>query len=764
MRLVTLLLALAMGFGALGLGDSSALATTTRATTAQATTVQAKSAHAQTDGISLVAAPGASGVLRPDADLVISGTLSNGTTTPIAAGTVSVYLDRSAISSRTELDNWLDQNGDDDHARTMTEILQGASPAVPAGEVRTIYLTVPAAAIGLDPSPSAWGTRALSIRINNGSSEVATATSSIVWFPGGPFQPTKLALIAPIAAPPSTSGLIAADDLALLTGPNGVLTRELDQSIDRNVALAIDPMVIASIRILGKTAPASAWDWLQRLSAAGNDSFALSYADADLATLSQLGTGTMLAPTDFPIDPKLFPAPQATPAPSFTPGPSGSPTPSPTPPSVEPVLPTSTSILDWDYTIKGLAWPLDDTVAEKNLDTFAANGLTTTILSSDNASYGNVGYTPGAAATVGKHRVLIADSTVSRLFRAAVTAPSSVAWQQAVADLSASIAIATNERPDEARTLVGTLGRTYPTSTGSRLSDTLGALAELPWVSSSSLTDALASKPVEASVTAKPEATSRIDQAKELLAAEGSVATFSSVLVDPPLLSGPHRLDLLATLSSGWVGNAAGWKSAYAHYLKASTTITQSVTIVESSSIIQPSDKISLPVTVRNDLDFPIAVIVTVHSPSGILHVVENRVPLTVEANSQAGARVAVQSVANGDVVLEVSLSTVSGLPISQPSFVDVNVQAQWETAITVSIGVLLLAVFGFGIWRNIAKRRRARRAESGAMDDAEPSEDHAAPVPPTPAPSTTAPPTAAPPTAAPPAAAPSTPADTPRD
>lgn len=716
MRLVTILLALAMGIGALGFGDSAALAATV-----PTTSVQAKTAHAQTDGISLVAAPGASGVLRPDADLIISGTLSNGTNTPIPAGTVSVYLDRSAISSRTEMNNWLDKSDDDDHDRTMTEVLQGTSPAVPAGEVRTIYLTVPAASIGLDPSPSAWGARALSVRINNGDSQIALANSSIVWFPGGSFQPTKLALVAPIAAPPSTSGLISADDLATLTGPSGVLTRELDQSIGRHVALAIDPMIIASIRILGRTAPTSAWDWLQRLAAAGNDTFALSYADSDLATLSQLGTGTLVGPTGFPIDPKLFPVPQTTPTPSATPGLTGGPTPAPTSPPVEPALPTSQNILDWAYTIKGLAWPLDDTVVEKDLDTFAANGLTTTILSSANASYGDVGYTPGAAATVGEHPVAIADSTISRLFRAAVTAPTTVAWQQAIAELSASIAIATNERPDDARTLLGTLGRTYPSSTGSRLSDTLAALTELPWVSSSTLSSALSSKPVGATVTAKPEAAPRVSQAKALLAAERSVATFSAVLVTPPLLTGPHRLDLLATLSSGWIGNSAGWKSAYAHYLKTSATITQSVTIVESSSIIQPSDKISLPVTVRNDLDLPVAVIVTVHSPSGILHVVENRVPLTVEANSQAGARVAVQSVANGDVVLEVSLSTVSGLPISQPSFVDVNVQAQWETAITVTIGALLLAVFGFGIWRNIAKRRKARRARPEGAEDTEP-------------------------------------------
>jgi hypothetical protein len=120
-------------------------------------------------------------------------------------------------------------------------------------------------------------------------------------------------------------------------------------------------------------------------------------------------------------------------------------------------------------------------------------------------------------------------------------------------------------------------------------------------------------------------------------------------------------------------------------------------------------------VTVRNDLAYPVEVVVTVHSPSGILHIVHNRVPLVVEANSQAGARIAVQSVANGDVELRVSLTSVTGTPISTPSFVDVDVQAQWETLITLIIGALLIAVFGFGIWRNVSKRRKARKANDGS-------------------------------------------------
>lgn len=709
MRLVTFLLALAMGLGALGFGDSAAQAATSK----------------DKGSVTLTVAPAAFGVVKPGDDLLISGTVSNGTSTSISAGTVSVYLDRAAVDSRTSLRNWLSKTADGDGPRATTEVLQTASPAIPAGETRTIYLTVPAASLGLDAAPTAWGVRAIQVRIAKGSSDIAVANSSIVWNPGGSFEPTKLALIAPVGTPPSTSGLISSNDLATDTAPDGILTRELDQAIDRRVGLAIDPMVIASIRILGTSAPTSARDWLARLKTIGNETFALSYADSDLAVQSQSGTGALLKPTDFTIDPKLFPAAQSTPTPSATPGNQGEPAPGATTTPAAPVLPTSATILDWDYTIPSIAWPLDNTVVGKDLTTFQQNKLTTTILSSTNVTYGDLDYTPSAAAMVDGHPAVVADDTVSQLFRKAVLASSAAAWQQAMSELSASLAIITWERPDAASTLLATLGRNYPTGSY-RLADTVAGLDSLPWLVGSNLSNAIGQPATSATVVDKPEKASRVTQVNALRAAESSVGTFSSVVTQPTLLTGPQRLDLLATLSNGWSSSASGSKSAYDHYISAATKTTNSVTIVESSSIIQPSDKISLPVTVRNDLNFPIEVIVTVRSPSGILHIVHNQVPLTVEANSQAGARIAVQSVANGDVELQVSLTSVSGTPISTPSFVDVNVQAQWETAITVFIGALLLGVFGFGIWRNIAKRRKARRARLNEADDAGPDDAQA--------------------------------------
>jgi hypothetical protein len=58
-----------------------------------------------------------------------------------------------------------------------------------------------------------------------------------------------------------------------------------------------------------------------------------------------------------------------------------------------------------------------------------------------------------------------------------------------------------------------------------------------------------------------------------------------------------------------------------------------------------------------------------------------------------------------------VSLSSATNVQITTPTTIDVDVQAQWETAFTAVVAVLLFGVFGFGIYRTVAKRRRAKRA-----------------------------------------------------
>ena len=96
-------------------------------------------------------------------------------------------------------------------------------------------------------------------------------------------EPTtvKVAIAVPLVVPASAEEFLTAELLEQYTGEQGILTRELDALFGRPVAIGIDPRLIASIRLLGSSAPESAVAWLERLESAPNQTFALNYADAE---------------------------------------------------------------------------------------------------------------------------------------------------------------------------------------------------------------------------------------------------------------------------------------------------------------------------------------------------------------------------------------------------------------------------------------------------------------------------------------------------
>jgi hypothetical protein len=700
MRLVTSLIALAMAIGAI------MVPTATQAADAPAATV--------------TFSPQNAGVLSPGQDLVLDGTLSNPTTVSIPAGTASVYLNQGVVKSRSTLTQWLKPQSTSATDKLGTKLIDIATPDIPAGRSNIpLQITVPAAAISL---PATWGARTIAVRVTAGGTEVGQGRSSIVWYPGGQTPQTRLAMAMPLTVPADTDGLIPADQLASYTGNGGLLSRELGMATTHpNMAIGIDPRIIASIRILGTSAPDSAKAWLVSLESVPNDTFALSYGDSDLAVASQAGLKTPPAP-DFIIDPRLFPGATVVPTPTQgTQTPTPTPTPTPTGVPVPPAVPTPRTLMDWAYTIKGVAWPADDTVVGADLGNFAANGLTTTILSSSNVSFGKLDHTPTAAARIGDDTALVSDSAVSTLFRAATEATSTAEWRTAMAELSATLAVVSAERPSETRTLLATLDRSNP---GGQffLFQTLSTLFGLAWVRPApitELTNAASISPVAATITARPEPATRVATFNSLLASEATVATFSSVLQDPRNLTVGRRQALLAVTANAWLGSS-DWGSAVDKYLADAKKIIDSVQIAKSSPPLLPSTTSRLPITVSNGLAWPVTVYVTVTSPTGILKVIGDRAEITVEANSQAKTNVPVETLANGDTNVKVTLSSATGLPVGKAYFTRVDVQAGWESAITAIIAVLFVAVFGFGIYRSIAKRRKAKRAANpdGAGSD----------------------------------------------
>jgi len=683
----------------------------------------ATASSAPDDAVTLSLAPAESGVLVPDRDLVLDVVVTNPTEDDLAASVARVYLDRQAFITRTKLADWLSPASTSGSDYLGTSLTRVDVPEVPSGQSRTVgSVTVPAATVAL--GGYGWGARALGARlVDADGTQLAQARSSVAWFPAESFQATKVAVAVPITTPETENGVLDANALAAYTSIDGTLTRQLRAVQGTQAAVAVDPMIIASVRLLGTSAPASALAWLDQLQQSGLEMFPLAYADADVTGLSQGGATTIPTPVSFDalIDPALF----AESAPGGTPEPSQSGTSEPSAveppagdgtgdgsgqaddPAAAPPLPTTESLLSWPWSTTGVAWPEADTVVAADLDVLAASGYTSTIVSSSNVEV-STGATENAATQLGATAGLVSDDTLSTLLSDAAGASDDAAWATAMAELSASVATVARERPSDARTLLATLGRGWSPDSA-YLTRTLAALRDLPWSAQSTLQEAVASAPTAATVVDEPEDDARAALLRTLATADRRVSDFSTALAQPQTVTGPARLRTLALASHGWRDNPDGLADEVAAADAESVATSGLVSIVQGSDLSILGDRTSLPLYVQNSTSSAATVYLMVQPSNSLLSVEQNRIEVTVASDSQARVRVPVQSVANGTVDVSLSLVSATGVAISTPSTVSISVQAGWETAITWVFAVGFLVLFGGGIYRTFRKRRVAR-------------------------------------------------------
>ncbi|MGD8168729.1 DUF6049 family protein [Herbiconiux sp. P16] len=700
-----------------------------------ATPITASAADAPDPATSTVAlsiAPAGNGVVTPGADLPVTVEIANPGPDTIAEGTIDIVLDRSPLTSASAYDAWVagpdaEAAADDD----LVTVATAPSAAVPLGATHSVQLTIPADQLALDD----WGSYGLGARLTVGGAAAGETRSTIVWNDPAAAAPpaADVTVIAPLTSIASTTGLIQAPALESFTSETGVLTRELDAVIDRPVTIAVDPRIIVSIRVLGSTAPESAVGWLERLDAASNPVIPLTFGDSDIAGEHQAGAAGVLTPTSFAyalnpanftdVDELIEPTTTPTPTDGATGSATGTPTASPTP-TTEPTpapaaVPTLEQLTDWDYTSTAIAWPRTGSVVSADLPFFAQSGLTTSILDSAQLSAGE-GEALDAVVSVGDQTALVADHGVSAAFQDALAANSDARRGQALSQLSGSLAIAAGAGSGadadagtgaSGRSVLAVLDRTAMNLTD--LDQVLGALQSLPWADTAPLQNLLSQKPSQAvTLIDAPESADRVGQIQRLLGSSQTIDSFSSVLADPQVLTGENRADLLALLSNSWVPNEGGWNVAVQGSLDAATKTLGSVQMIDGSNINLLSNQAPLPVTLSNELPYPVTVLVHVTPSNGRLLVEQNDVEVTIEATSRKGAQIPVTAVANGAVTLNIQLLSPTGVLISTPSPVVVNVSAEWETWGTVLFGILVVIVFGFGIVRNILRRRKKKRTE----------------------------------------------------
>jgi hypothetical protein len=358
--------------------------------------------------------------------------------------------------------------------------------------------------------------------------------------------------------------------------------------------------------------------------------------------------------------------------------------------------------------------------------TLAAAGFGTTILDSANTNAADLDTTPAAALPVSGGTALVSDDGVSLALRAAADATSDDARSAAMASLNAQLALISTEKGSANRVLLATLGRDWPPS-GFRAGQTFSALDSMPWVQSVSLRTALQAPTTEGlAMVDKAEAPERIARVQQLRDTEARLAAFASVLSDPATLTGSARNGFLALLGIGWLGPQNDWPSAVDAAMKKNNAILRSVAIAPIGTITVASAQSLIPITVTNDYTQPVNVVLRATASNGRIEV-DSDTAKTIPAKASAKVLVPVKAkLGNGKVTLRLQLfspPSANGTPqqaIGDPQSASVDVHADWEGLGALIIGILVVALFGFGLVRSILRRRRERHEADAAAPDSE--------------------------------------------
>jgi hypothetical protein len=646
-------------------------------------------------------APAANGILRSGDALTATASRGNpaGNST-LSAATVTLSIGTQTLADDAALTRWLDG---DISGVTLQQVGIGTLDATASGAQSTTAFTVPAT----DPAVAgrAAGVYPLLARTDDGLS----APSVVVVVADGA-APTPLGIVVPVTAAPMTRGLLTANELADLTAVDGPLSAQLDAVDGTRATLAVDPAIPAAIRALGSSAPPTAVAWLQRLLSLPNERFALQFGDADLASQLRAGLAAPLAPTSLE---SYMTASDFTQPPAVA-----SPSPNPSPTSGQPTLPDLKSLLDIGSATPSVYWPASGSAGA---DTVAAlGGLGTTDAPTrvlvPSSTVAGAGESVPANASVGGVSTPVYDSEVSAaLTRAAGENDTTLRGS----DLAAALGYLTFARTGSAdRPILAVLDRGTDRSRGS-LRATMTAVTTAPGFSGTTL-DAIAGQPAsEISLVDASVDTARVDDVNNLTADEQVIDRFATILEQPELLTGRERAEVLQVLNVSWTGDAA--RTAVSDHRAATQTTLTSVGIL-SSDFRLVSSSAPLRPWVRNDLPWPVSVVLTVRPDDARLRV-QDRTPVEAQASANTRVEVPVEArLANGEVSVALQLYSPTGEPVGEPQVVDVEVRAEWESIGLVVVIALVVVFLSVGVVRTLARRRRvangAEEPETSAADE----------------------------------------------
>lgn len=701
-------------------------------------------------------------VLHSDQDLVLSGTITNGTGQVVTGVDLVTRVQRSTEVTSLGLTKWL--NGTDESGLSDPLTVPLGHDLQP-GEITQFSITVPADELPLT-SADQWGPRGIAVKLESQGGSLAQDRSILVWDNGASIAPVRLTAFIPVTA--------SAQETAVLAGPRNQERKEALTRIHSRVlgllgmagdgvVVAVDP---ALVEALGVTSAS--------LEEAARNGGSRSSASEGAPQTSQGGDSS--SPSTAEPSANAGPSPKSSAPPSPSASATASSPPTKTPDDVTQLsaalvraigtgslvalpwgdsdtaalahlqqtslIETATQRTRESAIVKAgapasLAWPASSITDSATVDVLPQS--TSTIIASPTSLpvADELTYTPSGLGALGDRAVLLPEQSLSEALasrtpevgttdQAQQAAPSTQTPQAAELDtrqlLRGDSAILTRQAPALERDIVVAMPRQAASSADpTALQERVDALHSTSWAQPQSLS--ALEEHARAEVEAVDEGTSGIERSEPpdrvtdndelptatLAAAAGTASTLqsvSSVLSDPAALLGDYT-DLEAVVSSAsWRADSATRDAQIPTAEAAGAGVTSSLAAVPSSTINLISSEAQLPVRITSSLDQNVTVQVYLVSDNKRLQV-PRTTTVTVPAHQQAKVTVPIQAVGSGDVGLTVQVLAADGTTVGTPTTVHMRVRADWESRGTGIIVGILVSIVVIGTVRTVRRGRR---------------------------------------------------------
>lgn len=657
--------------------------------------VVAQPAAAATQTASVVVAPDDGGVIRKGQDLGVVVEVTNTGTDALAAGRLTSSLEPAPVASTTTLLNSIAHPSQVLLGRLT--LATGSVPALAAGASARVRLTLTSDDITsiLTRANGARlsGARLLYVQYAAGA-VTRVAESSVVSVTSGFSAKVGFGTVIPVLAPAGTTGVVDTAKQLELVGTGGAWNHALRAAeAAPSSTIALDPAVIASIRLAGDAAPPEATGFLDELSRLPNETIRLPYADGDVTLERAAGAPGTLAPSSFAgvtLSAAVTDGP--TPAPTATPGTTTA---------------SEADLTAWNWSDQTVAWPVPHTAGSADLTALGA-ARDAVLLPSDDIEDTTARRAAGPFASVGRTTVLVADATASSLLATAATSTDGPIGGAALATLTGLLASAAVS--GEASSLIATTGRAADPV---RLDRVLSIIGRQSWVQGRSLSQLATGTPTVVPLRAHSVNAARVGVARTLLAGEHDVRDLGkAITTGGDAVTAPQRLALLGMLSSSWSGDDGAWRTAATAVAQSFSTLAGMVRIADQSAPNLVGNDGTLSVVINNGLSEPVEVIVQAGVSNGALQFTgTSAVTVTVPAKGQNHGDLHFRSIRNGRTMLTLQLTTPNGTAIGGQVTRAANVSAGFDTIIAVVLLSALGLLLALGVYRNVKRRGRPRTA-----------------------------------------------------